>query len=221
MSVKSSLMILGIILSVFLFSGCATHEITAESPEPESGEEDAWYTPVVDKAEYFTGLNLDGAGDHDDQAVVTTYRWEGSLEDCYTLLSVRLGTGKVLSRGFQGWIDFTFQTGHLSSREKESIVLEISSKASNCCAATVYVLEIGEDDAGVFLEEPVIVGDFSYGPKRANCMDVPLLTIGTTILEGGPDELDKVRLFEINIDDPSGEDIPHTLLWSGGKWTHD
>lgn len=51
MSVKSSLMVLGIILSVFLFSGCATHEITAESPEPESGEEDAWYTPVVDKAE--------------------------------------------------------------------------------------------------------------------------------------------------------------------------
>ena len=50
---------------------------------------------------------------------------------------------------------------------------------------------------------------------------VVLLTIGTTILEGGPDELDKVRLFEINIDDPSGEDIPHTLLWSGGKWTHD
>lgn len=93
MSVKPSLIILGIVLSVFLFSGCATHEITAESPEPESGEDNAWYKPVVDEAEYFIGLNLDGAGDHDDQAVVTTYRWEGSLEDCYTLLSIRLGTG--------------------------------------------------------------------------------------------------------------------------------
>ena len=113
MSVKPSLIILGIVLSVFLFSGCATHEITAESPEPESGEDNAWYKPVVDEAEYFIGLNLDGAGDHDDQAVVTTYRWEGSLEDCYTLLSIRLGTGKVLSRGFRGWMDFTFQTGHL------------------------------------------------------------------------------------------------------------
>ena len=79
MSVKPSLIILGIVLSVFLFSGCATHEITAESPEPESGEDNAWYKPVVDEAEYFIGLNLDGAGDHDDQAVVTTYRWEGSL----------------------------------------------------------------------------------------------------------------------------------------------
>ena len=39
MSVKPSLIILGIVLSVFLFSGCATHEITAESPEPESGED--------------------------------------------------------------------------------------------------------------------------------------------------------------------------------------
>ena len=221
MSVKSSLMILGIILSVFLFSGCATHEITAESSEPENSEEASWYTPVADKAEHFTGLNLDGAGDHDDQAVVTTYRWEGSLEDCYTLLSVRLGTGKVLSRGFRGWMDFTFQTGHLSSREKESIVLEISSKTSNYCAATVYVLEIGEDDPGVFLSEPVIVGDFSYRPKLTNCMDVPLLTIGTTILEGGPDELDKVQLFEIDIDRPSDEDIPHTLAWNGAEWTYD
>ena len=221
MSVKPSLIILGIVLSVFLFSGCATHEITAESPEPESGEDNAWYKPVVDEAEYFIGLNLDGAGDHDDQAVVTTYRWEGSLEDCYTLLSIRLGTGKVLSRGFRGWMDFTFQTGHLSSREKESIVLEISSKASNYCAATVYVLEIGEDDPGVFLSEPVIVGDFSYRPKLTNCMDVPLLTIGTTILEGGPDELDKVQLFEIDIDRPSDEDIPHTLAWNGAEWTYD
>ena len=96
MSVKPSLIILGIVLSVFLFSGCATHEITAESPEPESGEDNAWYKPVVDEAEYFIGLNLDGAGDHDDQAVVTTYRWEGSLEDCYTLLSIRLAKHIVI-----------------------------------------------------------------------------------------------------------------------------
>lgn len=85
----------------------------------------------------------------------------------------------------------------------------------------MYVLEIGEDDPGVFLSEPVIVGDFSYRPKLTNCMDVPLLTIGTTILEGGPDELDKVQLFEIDIDRPSEKDIPHALAWNGAEWTYD
>ena len=49
----------------------------------------------------------------------------------------------------------------------------------------------------------------------------PSLTIGTTILEGGPDELDKVQLFEIDIDRPSEKDIPHALAWNGAEWTYD
>lgn len=219
MSVKSSLIAFGIFLfSVSLFSGCTTHEVTLE---PESDEKSAWYTPIIEKSQHFSGLNLDGTGEKDDQVVITTYRWEGSLEDSYTLLSIRLGTGEILSKGFHGWVDFTFQTGHLTSQEMESIVLEISSKTSNFCAATVYVLEISEDNAGFFLAEPVIVGDFTERHKLANCIDVPLLTIGTTILEDGQDGLGEVRLFEIDIDHPNGEDSSHTLVWNGTKWTYD
>lgn len=49
--------------------------------------------------------------------------------------------------------------------------------------ATVYILEIEEDEAGVYLRETGITGDFDGMPIHANCVDVPLLTIGTHIIE--------------------------------------
>ena len=220
MSVKSSLMILGIALSTFLFSGCGAYKMTAEVPELENKEESAWYTPIMEEAQNFTNLNLDGVGENDDEVILATYCWEGSPENSYTMLSIRLGTGEVLSKGFSGRMSFLFQTGYITSLERESMVLEVSSKTSNFSASTVYVLEIGEDDGGVFLNEPVIIGDFTERPKRANCIDVPLLTIGTSISEGGPGMLDEIQLFEVDVNHPDGENIMRTLSWRESNWKH-
>ena len=220
------------LLSACILCGCAADEPPAESLEMagevkqaeqeteriDTEEEIAWYAHKEEQTKHFTDLDLDGIGENDDEAVLTTYRWEGSPENRYTVLSIKLGTGEVLSEGFPGWLSFLFQTGHITSMERESIVLEVSSVTSTFSASTVYVMELEEDEGGVFLESPIIVGDFTERPKRANCIDVPLLTVGTSILDGGGDELDTILLSEADINDPHGEVLTQNLSWSGTEW---
>ena len=220
------------ILSLAILCGCAAKKPPAEPLEIaveekvaeqeteriDAGEEAAWYAHQEERTKHFPDLNLDGIGGNDDEAVLTTYRWEGSSENRYTVLSIRLGTGEVLSEGFPGWLSFLFQTGHITSLERESIVLEVSSVTSTFSAATVYVLELDEDGGGAFLKKRVVVGDFTERPQRANCIDVPMLTVGTDILDGDGDGLDAILLSEADINDLHGTVITQTLSWSGTEW---
>ena len=42
----------------------------------ENSDEPLWAQPVEEHGQLFTGLNLDGIGDHDDEAYVSLYDWD-------------------------------------------------------------------------------------------------------------------------------------------------
>ena len=92
-------------------------------------------------------LNLDGQGDEDDSAVVTSGRIEpDNIYDGFTVLEVTLGTGETLRRagnaGASVWPSLS--PVYLISTEHQCLLLELESCTSNYDGAVYSVLEVAD-----------------------------------------------------------------------------
>lgn len=208
---KSNGSVLLCILALLLCGGCQAPDGRAEAlppaqtpspsisePAADTGEEPGWAAATQIRGAYYSNLNLDGVGGHDDEMYVSIYRWENAdlyHLSCATVLRLRLGTGETLSAVIPvaGLISVSF--GELFSAGKDAIVLEIDVPNSNYGAANVFVYDIHSAGDGEGCPEIIKRLDTYADPVSFWGNDISgVLTTGTEIVELGGTETRGLRL---------------------------
>lgn len=63
----------------------------------ENSNESLWAQPIEEHGQLFSGLNLDGIGDHDDEAYVSLYVWDHNgfyrYDVSELVVRIKFGTG--------------------------------------------------------------------------------------------------------------------------------
>jgi hypothetical protein len=93
----------------------------------ESSDEPRWAQPVEEHGQLFTGLNLDGNGDYDDEAYVSLYCWDdngfGRYDASEIVVRIRLGTGETTAHIVQAVGSYQFYTAKLFSEKRTQLCL--------------------------------------------------------------------------------------------------
>lgn len=108
-----------------------------------------WAKVSEEHATSFKDLNLDGVGEADDAVYASVYRW-GEKGDAATVIIVKLGTGEVLSKVYEGFTIPVIHFGHLLSATYDALVVELWNPYSNYGATSLHVLEIVPVGADAF-----------------------------------------------------------------------
>ena len=169
----------------------------------------------------YQNLNLDGVGDSDDEAYVSTYQF-GDYEEKVTVISIHLGTGETVAQVFPVYGDYSLQTGKVFSEEKDAIVLQISDLTSNYGAATVFVLNVspaGVDpipSVGALLNTTgsIMLADGNIIENSVLENDV---TSGTKVvdIEGMPRQ--GVLIYSIG-EEGEYQGLPRIFYWTDDGW---
>lgn len=196
----------------------------------EMEEVPIWARPIQLESHIYTGLNLDGVGDADDEAYVSLYSWEKELwEEPFvpaatgiTVLSVRLGTGETIAKAFPVFGHFSFYTGRLFSESKNAIVLEVQVPGSNYGAASVFAIDIfgtGEADLVPFMVEQLNTTAESVtlasGDELFPTGDV---TDGTEIVDVRGQVLQGIRIYFTD-SEAQWRGQQKIIYWSDGDWS--
>ena len=149
-------------------------------------------------------LDLDGQGDEDDSAVVTSGRIEtDNIYDGFTVLEVTLGTGETLrwtaNAGASVWPSLS--PVYLTSTEHQCLLLELESCTSNYNGAVYSVLEVADGR----LEER-----FSLDWQNPD----GFLPIAGAYIQTGTNGLQQLRL-------PDLWDKWHQPAWSTLSWSEE
>lgn len=207
--------------------GCSHHAAdTIEEPSAET-KEPIWAQGTETDCQLFQGLNLDGVGDADDEAYVSTFQY-GDYEEKITVLRIHLGTGETLANVFPiyGWLNFS--TGTLFSEERDAIVLEVADRNSTYGAASLFVLDI--HPAG---ESPTpgstVRMDTTKGIRLNSGADLPnsyctdftgstAITANTGIVDIAGSPLQGLEVHAVgDIADGQKEDLSQIFCWIGGN----
>lgn len=133
-----------------------------------SAEEPLWAQVVQSGGEsdgtLYTGLNLDGVGEADDEVYVSIYSLGDMEGDRVTVLRIHLGTGETMAHVFSVYGDFRLQTGRLFSPEKEAVLLEIKSPRDNGLEASVFVVDVSPADGNSGMPKSVLRLDTTRQP---------------------------------------------------------
>ncbi len=170
------------------------------------------YDPDDSFQAFLDGLDLDGAGDHDDAVfAVSEHSEEIPYSDLTTQVTVLLGTGQVLTWSYKGSGFPEVLSLHLTSPDFQSLVLEVDDRTSNYGAACYFVLEV-EDGA---LVERAHIGSWEalesdllpeeavlYGALAQDREDSPLQALRVPVL------LDKWHA-----------PCYYTLTWDGARFS--
>ena len=156
----------------------------------------------LDEGTYITfrdQLNLDGQGDGDDSAVVTSRRVD-NIYGGQTDLEVTLGSGETLSWSLeQGAYRPILSPAFLTSPDHQCLVLELDHRTSNYGGAIYFVLEAADGQ----LEER-----FSLDWENRDAF----LAIDGAYVQSGADGLQQLRLPDL--EDKWHNPVWHTLSWS-------
>ncbi len=193
----------------------------------ENSDEPLWAQPIEEHGQLFTGLNLDGIGDHDDEAYVSLYDWDhngfGLYDASELVVRIRFGTGDTTAHIVHAIGSYQFYTAKLFSEKKDAIILEVNTQYANSGLVSVFALD-------------VYGGSEAYPPnvvERLNTSgEAPLLSvdgeklytgslvIGTNITEIGDKPLQGIVLhstgdgYRGNIGDRESQ----TIYWNGDGW---
>jgi|GEM_PF-1495956 hypothetical protein len=194
----------------------------------ENRNEPVWAKPVEEHGQLFTGLNLDGIGDYDDEAYVSLYDWDhngfGRYDAAQIVIRIKLGTGDTIAHIVQAVGSYQFYTGKLFSERKEAIVLEVNNQYANSGLVSVFVLDVyGAGEVDPF---PSVV-------ERLNMSgEVPILSVdgeklytgslmqGTTIIDIENKPLQGIALHSSGdgYAGPIDDREIQTIYWNGEGW---
>lgn len=165
-----------------------------------------WAQPVEEHGQLFTGLNLDGIGENDDEVYISLYYWDNNGFKRYDaseiVIRIRFGTGDTTAHIIHAVGSYQFYTAKLFSENKDAIVLEVNNQYANSGLVSVFALDIfgaGEVDSfpsvverlNTDKEEPVLsadgerlyTGSLILGTAVTDIADKPLQ--GITLLSSG------------------------------------
>ncbi len=206
--------------------------------------EPSWAQATQMYGQIYTGLNLDGIGEADDEAYVSVYSWESLYRDNRlvpaatgaTVLRVRLGTGEVMAQIFPVVGDFSFYTGRLFTEKKDAVILEVQVPSSNYGAADIFVLDIfgvGEADSYPSIVERLNTATgqvkLASGKEMVSSTGRIMLvsgeelfpigetTCGTGIVDVAGQSLQGVEIYSTG---PEGkyQELHKTICWNGDGW---
>ena len=188
----------------------------------DTKNEPFWAMGTSMDGELFQNLNLDGIGDFDDEAYVSTYQF-GDYDDKVTVISIHLGTGETMAKIFPVYGYYSFQTGKLFSEEKDAIILEVCDSTSNYGAATVFVLNVSPVDVDP-IPTVVIRLDTTESIKLAdgNIIENSVLennvTSGTEIVDVEDMSRQGVLVYFVG-EKGHFQEVERTLYWTDNGWT--
>jgi len=229
------------------FANTANPPLTAPPATDTASEtegEPSWAQATQMYGQIYTGLNLDGIGEADDEAYVSIYNWENLYRDNplvpaatgATVLRVRLGTGEVMAQIFPVFGDYSFYTGRLFSEKKDAVILEVQVPGSTFGAADIFVLDIfgaGEADSYPSIVERLntatgqvkLASGEELGSSAGRIMLVSgeelfptgEFTFGTGIVDAAGQSLQGVEIYSTG---PEGEfqELHKTIYWNGDGW---
>ena len=204
----------------FLCASCADSGTPANADTSETGAVEAgpmWAQMKQEREQHFTGLNLDGIGDSDDEIYVSTIQF-GDYEDKATAVRIRLGTGEALAEIIPQYGSYALHTGRLFSDEKDAVILEITNAASNYGAADVFVLDVIPVGADVIPEIAIRLGTkdgaLCVSSTEADVFTTDSVTIGTEVLDIDDESQQGLR---IHYHVPNNSDETISIYWAGNN----
>jgi len=187
-----------------------------------------WAQPIEERGQLFTGLNLDGVGDYDDEAYVSLYVWDhngaGRYDASHLVIRIRLGTGDTTAHIVQAVGSYQFHTAKLFSEKKDAIVLEVNNQYANSGLVSVFVLDVyGRGEADPF---PSVVERLNTtGEAPVLSADGEKLFFGSLLLGTAITDIENKPLQGIVLHS-SGDGYPgpiddreiRTIYWNGDGW---
>lgn len=202
---------------------------TSESNPSEGSDEPIWAQPVEEHGQLFTGLNLDGIGDYDDEAYVSLYSWDHNGFDRYDaaqlVIRIRFGTGDTTAHIVQAVGSYQFYTARLFSEKKDAIVLEVNNQYANSGLVSVFVLDIyGVGEADPFpsvVERLNTTGEVPILSTDGEKLYTGSLIQGTTITDIEDKPLQGIALHSSGdgYSGPIDDREIQTIYWNGEGWT--
>lgn len=138
-----------LILSCGNLASCQVMEADAASshgplPDPgpiAQGEPEAVSGAAGPEAVCLDGLTLDHTGEGDDRVTVTSFPWSGLYPEGLTRVEVTLGGGRPIVWEYPYPCYPRVLPLYLTSRDRQSLVLEMDDLTSNYGAACYFILE--------------------------------------------------------------------------------
>ncbi|MGI6562662.1 MAG: hypothetical protein ACOX3Q_08900 [Clostridia bacterium] len=194
----------------------------------DNDDELSWIRPVEEHGKLFTGLNLDGIGENDDEAYVSLYVFDHNgfnrYDASFLVIRIRFGTGDTTAHIVQAVGDYEFYTAKLFSEKKDAIVLEVHTKYANSGLVSVFALDVygaGEVDPFPSVaerlnttgEEPVLSSD---GEK----LYIGSLVTGTSVADIQDKPLQGLVLHSTGdgYSGPVDDRVIQTVYWNGNGW---
>lgn len=194
----------------------------------EDGNMPFWAKPAEEHGQLFTGLNLDGIGDHDDEAYVSLYVWDNNGFDRYDasqiVIRIHLGTGDTTAHIVPAVGSYQFYTGKLFSENKDAIVLEVNNQYANSGQVSVFAFDVyGAGEADPF---PSVVERLNTsGETPVLSVDGEKLYSGSPVLGTSITDIENKPLQGITLHS-SGDGYPgpiddhetQIIYWNGEGW---
>ncbi|HHV08692.1 MAG TPA: hypothetical protein GXX75_00230 [Clostridiales bacterium] len=194
----------------------------------ENSDEPFWAQPMEEHGQLFTGLNLDGIGDYDDEAYVSLYDWDdngfGRYDASELVVRIRFGTGDTTAHIVQAVGSYQFYTAKLFSEKKDAIVLEVNIQYANSGLVSVFALDVygpGEVDPFPSVVERLnTTGEAPILSADGEKLYTGSLVIGTNITDVENKPLQGIVLhstgdgYRGNIGDRESQ----TIYWNGDGW---
>lgn len=154
---------------------------------------------------FYEKLNLDGAGREDDSLLVTCFDYD-SPQGALTVAEATLGTGETLIWIYDNTGNPDILPVHLTSPERQSIVLLLNNRTSNYGAASYFVLDV---ENGALVEKARLgTGDAASGDLAPDSIIQFLFSV-----DSRPDGLDTLRISTLYPD--KWHTLYGTLFWNG------
>jgi hypothetical protein len=193
----------------------------------ENNDEPLWAQSVEEHGQLFTGLNLDGIGDYDDEAYVSLYNWDrtGRYDASEIVVRIRFGTGDVTAHIVHTVGDYQFYTAKLFSEKKDAIVLEVNLQYANSGHVSVLALDVygvdGTDPIPSVVERLNTNGEM---PRSLSADGEDLyegaLIVGTSIADIENKPLQGIVLHSSGYEysGPVRDRVSQTIYWNGDGW---
>lgn len=194
----------------------------------ENSDEPLWAQPIEEHGQFFTGLNLDGIGDHDDEAYVSLYDWDhngyGRYDASELVVRIRFGTGDTTAHIVHAVGSYQFYTAKLFSEKKDAIVLEVNTQYANSGLVSVFALDVygtGEVDPFPSVVERLnTTGEAPILSADGEKLYAGGLIQGTTITDIENKPLQGIILHSSGegYSGPIGDRESQTIYWNGDGW---
>ncbi|MGF7144485.1 hypothetical protein HNQ56_002916 [Anaerotaenia torta] len=188
---------------------------TSSDSNYKDQENPSWAKATEKYGILYEHLNLDGVGEADDTIFTSTLRWGSQCE--VTRVSVKLGTGEIFSKLYEGYYFPSILTGPLQSNSRDTIVLELLYRGSNYLGTQVHFLEVIPAYKDDLHESLFLTDEFSSEPSPATKSTDHLLTSGVEIVDTEGSNLKALRVPLLNPND-RGNNLHVTVKWLNNEW---